>query len=47
MTVTNTGIAPTDGTVTLVDLLPGGLTPAEASGDGWTCTISGRTITCT
>jgi uncharacterized repeat protein (TIGR01451 family) len=26
---------------------PAGVTPTLASGDGWTCTISGQTVTCT
>jgi uncharacterized repeat protein (TIGR01451 family) len=47
ITVTNAGKAPTEGVVALVDLLPAGLTPTTASGAGWTCVVSGRTVDCT
>ncbi|HEX5433396.1 MAG TPA: hypothetical protein VFY05_04110, partial [Candidatus Angelobacter sp.] len=36
---------PTSGTVTVVDFLPAGLTPAAMSGTGWGCIVS--TVTCT
>jgi uncharacterized repeat protein (TIGR01451 family) len=47
ITATNSGGAATNGTVTVRDTLPNGLTPTAASGTGWTCTISGQTVTCT
>ncbi len=48
LTVDNTaGTAPSSGTVTVTTTLPTGLTPTAASGPGWTCTISGQTVTCT
>jgi uncharacterized repeat protein (TIGR01451 family) len=48
--VRNTGDAKTQGTVTVTDTLPNGLsfrgtTPVQ--GTGWTCTTSGSTFTCT
>jgi uncharacterized repeat protein (TIGR01451 family) len=46
--VTNGGVDPTGGTITVVDTLPAGVTSATASGTGWTCgPPSGGTITCT
>jgi len=45
ITVGNTGIGPTVGTVTVVDTLPAGLTATAISGTGWTCTLG--TLTCT
>lgn len=47
LTATNSGTAPTSGTVTVTDTVPTGLTPTAATGTGWTCNISGQTITCT
>ena len=47
ITVTNSGAAPTIGTVTLIDTVPTGLVPTAASGTGWTCTVSGETVNCT
>jgi uncharacterized repeat protein (TIGR01451 family) len=47
VTVTNSGEAPTLGTVTLVDTVPTGLVPTAAAGTGWTCTVSGETVDCT
>ncbi len=35
------------GTTTVTDTIPTGLTPTAASGTGWTCSISGQTVTCT
>ncbi|MDX2776059.1 hypothetical protein PV379_01655 [Streptomyces caniscabiei] len=37
------------GTVTVTDTLPAGIIPAAngATGSGWSCTISGQTVTCT
>jgi uncharacterized repeat protein (TIGR01451 family) len=34
------------GTVTVNDTLPTGLTPTNASGTGWTCTIALQTVSC-
>jgi Ca2+-binding RTX toxin-like protein len=45
ITVSNTGSAPTGGTVTVVDTLPAGLTATAISGTGWSCTLG--TLTCT
>ena len=47
ITATNSGGVATSGTVTVSDTLPTGLTPALATGTGWTCTISGQIVTCT
>jgi len=43
--VTNSGAGPTNGTVTVADTLPGGLTASAISGAGWICTLA--TLTCT
>ncbi len=40
ITVSNVGLAPTDGTVNLADALPAGLTATAFSGDGWTVNLS-------
>ncbi|MBE7434424.1 MAG: hypothetical protein HS100_10940 [Anaerolineales bacterium] len=45
ITVTNSGDAPTTGTVTVVDSLPAKLTATAMSGSGWSCTLG--TLTCT
>ncbi len=45
ITVTNSGTAPTSGTVTVTDTLPTGLTATAISGTGWTCVLG--TLTCT
>ena len=45
ITVSNSGSAPTSGTVTVTDTLPAGLTATAISGTGWTCTLG--TLTCT
>ncbi|WP_009631938.1 DUF11 domain-containing protein [Synechocystis sp. PCC 7509] len=47
LTATNLGPGTTNGTVTISDTLPTGLTPTAATGTGWTCTISGQVVTCT
>jgi len=36
----------TSGVVTVDDTLPAGLTPTSATGPGWTCSISGQTVSC-
>jgi uncharacterized repeat protein (TIGR01451 family) len=43
--VTNTGTAPSFGTVTVTDLLPAGFTALSISGTGWTCVTA--TAICT
>src|SRR5207247_1615087 len=45
ITATNSGSAPTSGTVTVTDTLPAGLTATALSGTGWTCVLG--TLTCT
>lgn len=45
ITATNSGFAPTSGTVTVTDTLPAGLTATAISGTGWTCVLA--TLTCT
>ena len=45
--VTNNGTSATSGAVTVTDTLPGGLTPVDASGTGWSCNVSAPTATCT
>ena len=45
ISVSNVGSAPTTGPVTVVDILPSGLTATALSGTGWTCTLS--SLTCT
>jgi len=45
LTVSNTGSAPTSGTVTVTDTLPAGLTATAISGTGWTCTLGAPTCT--
>ncbi|HVQ37290.1 MAG TPA: hypothetical protein VMS31_07150 [Pyrinomonadaceae bacterium] len=45
ITATNSGFAPTSGTVTVTDTLPAGLTATAISGAGWSCVLG--TLTCT
>ena len=45
--VGNTGTAATAGATTATVTLPAGLAPVRATGQGWTCRTSGRTVTCT
>jgi uncharacterized repeat protein (TIGR01451 family) len=49
ITVSNPGPGATSGTVTVTDTLPAGLTPTAPNGvvGGWSCAISGQTLTCT
>lgn len=44
ISVSNSGLATTFGTVTVTDLLPNGITAISMTGIGWTCTVS--TLTC-
>ena len=37
----------TTGVVTMNDTLPLGISPTSASGTGWSCSISGQTVSCT
>jgi uncharacterized repeat protein (TIGR01451 family) len=37
----------TTGLVTINDTLPLGISPTGASGTGWTCSVSGQTVSCT
>jgi uncharacterized repeat protein (TIGR01451 family) len=45
VTVSNTGNAPTNGTVTVTDNAPVGLSNVSMSGTGWTCPSPGSTCT--
>jgi uncharacterized repeat protein (TIGR01451 family) len=48
ITVTNSGSAPSSGTVTVTDTLPTGLTFVSSAGTGWSaCTAAGQVVTCT
>ena len=48
VTVTNVGTGPTTGPVTTTMTLPIGVSaPATFSNNGWTCSTSGQTVTCT
>ncbi len=47
ITVTNSGGSSTAGTVTVTDTLPAAFSSINASGTGWTCGVSGQTVTCT
>lgn len=47
LTPSNIGLLATSGTVTVVDTLPAGMTPTSASGSGWSCNLSGQTVSCT
>lgn len=47
LTVQNTSDrVETDGSITLTDTLPTGLTPTAASGTDWTCNIVGQVVNC-
>ena len=37
----------TSGLVTINDTLPAGISPVGATGTGWTCAVSGQTVSCT
>jgi uncharacterized repeat protein (TIGR01451 family) len=45
ITVTNSGAAPTSGAVSVVDVLPSGLTATAMSGNGWTVDLATLTAT--
>ncbi|MBB5208809.1 Ig-like domain-containing protein [Chiayiivirga flava] len=48
LVVSNTGGTASSGTITVVDVLPAGVTPpANFSSGGFTCTVAGQVITCT
>jgi uncharacterized repeat protein (TIGR01451 family) len=47
LSVSNTGVAPTSGVMTVTDVLPSGLTFVSGSGNGWSCVANGQTVTCT
>lgn len=47
LTVSNAGPGISAGTITVLDTLPVGLTPATATGSGWTCGITGQVVACT
>jgi hypothetical protein len=46
LTVSNTGDAPTTAATTVVFTMPSGLTYVGSTGNGWSCSRSGATITC-
>jgi uncharacterized repeat protein (TIGR01451 family) len=45
ITVSNSGSAPSSGTVSVVDILPAALTATAMSGSGWNCTVASQTCT--
>jgi len=45
--VTNVNTVATAGLVTVNDTLPLGVSPISATGTGWTCSVSGQTVSCT
>lgn len=47
LTVSNTGLVATTGTITVVDTLPAGLTYVSATGTNWTCGFASPNVTCT
>ncbi|HEY7118720.1 MAG TPA: hypothetical protein VH475_19170, partial [Tepidisphaeraceae bacterium] len=51
ITVTNSGLGPTTGAITVTDTLPPGLSfvaspPAPSYGTGWSCLAAGQVVTC-
>ncbi len=46
LNVINGGNGATTGPITVTDTLPAGLSYIGASGQGWSCTASGQTVTC-
>jgi uncharacterized repeat protein (TIGR01451 family) len=47
LTVTNDRGESVTGEVTVLDVLPPGLTPTTGTGTGWSCEIDGQNVTCT
>lgn len=47
LNVSNNGVAPTSGAITVTDVLPSGLSFVSGSGNGWACSANGQTVTCT
>ncbi len=47
LTMTNLGPTAANPGAVMTDVIPTGITPIAASGVGWSCTISGQTVTCT
>ncbi len=47
ITVTNNGPSTAAGPITVVDLLPTGLSFVSGTGTGWSCSAIGQTVTCT
>ncbi|HMC59176.1 MAG TPA: DUF11 domain-containing protein, partial [Candidatus Solibacter sp.] len=45
--VSNVNTVATSGVVTANDTVPLGLRPTSATGTGWTCSVSGQTVSCT
>lgn len=46
LSVSNAGGQPTSGLVNVSDLVPDGLLPIAATGTGWSCSITGQSLTC-
>ncbi len=46
-TVTNSGNLATSNPITVTDVLPAGLQFVSGGGNGWSCTASGQTVSCT
>ncbi len=47
VSVRNVGTGPTTGVTTVSSSIPGGLVPVSAVGTGWSCSITGQTVSCT
>jgi len=47
VSVTNNGIRPTTGAITVSDLVPAGLTVVSGVGAGWSCSAAGSNYVCT
>ena len=46
LTVSNTGTSNTNGQISVSDVLPTGLNFVSGSGNGWSCSAVGQTVTC-
>ncbi len=46
LTVTNNGPAVSEGTITVTDEVPAGLTPTALLAEDWSCVVAGQTFTC-